>query len=103
MNHTVTQIKREARAFSEQAPLFGPYLAYCGLTCKYFGQSQEADIESTKTTNSIVVIGTTGDLATPYEWAQGLKKAANQFSTGIPYWRRPYRPGPGQHLHRQPD
>jgi pimeloyl-ACP methyl ester carboxylesterase len=71
---TVTQIKRDAKSFTVQAPLFGPYLAYGGLTCKYFGQSQEVSIAPTKTTNPIVVIGTTGDPATPYEWAQGLNK-----------------------------
>ncbi len=71
---TVVQIKRDAKSFAEQAPLFGPYLAYGGLTCKYFGQSQEVNIAPTKTTNPIVVIGTTGDPATPYEWARGLNK-----------------------------
>jgi len=71
---TTAQIKRDAKSFAEQAPLFGPYLAYGGLTCKYFGQSQEVTIAPTKTTNPIIVIGTTGDPATPYEWAQGLNK-----------------------------
>ncbi len=71
---TVAQIKRDADIFAEKAPLFGPYLAYGGLTCKYFGQSQEVIIAPTKTTNPVVVIGTTGDPATPYEWAQGLNK-----------------------------
>jgi pimeloyl-ACP methyl ester carboxylesterase len=72
---TVAQIKRDAKSFAEQAPLFGPYLAYGGLTCKFFGQSQEVIVAPTKTTNPIVVIGTTGDPATPYEWAQGLSKS----------------------------
>jgi pimeloyl-ACP methyl ester carboxylesterase len=71
---TVTQMKRDAEVFADEAPLFGPYLAYGGLTCKYFGQSKEERIAPTKTTNPIVVIGTTGDPATPYEWAQGLNK-----------------------------
>jgi pimeloyl-ACP methyl ester carboxylesterase len=71
---TIAQIKHDAKSFAEQAPLFGPYLAYGGLTCKYFGQSQEVTISPTKTPNPIVVIGTTGDPATPYEWAQGLNK-----------------------------
>ena len=71
---TIAQIRRDAKSFAEQAPLFGPYLAYGGLTCKYFGQSQGDIIAPTKTTNPIVVIGTTGDPATPYEWAQGLNK-----------------------------
>jgi pimeloyl-ACP methyl ester carboxylesterase len=71
---TVTQIRKDAGIFADQAPLFGPYLAYGGLTCKYFGQEQEVTVAPTKTTNPIVIIGTTGDPATPYEWAQGLNK-----------------------------
>jgi pimeloyl-ACP methyl ester carboxylesterase len=71
---TIGQIRRDAKEFTVQAPLFGPYLAYGGLTCKYFGQSQEVAVAPTKTINPIVVIGTTGDPATPYEWAQGLIK-----------------------------
>jgi pimeloyl-ACP methyl ester carboxylesterase len=71
---TVAEIKRDAEVFAEEAPLFGPYLAYGGLTCKYFGQSQEESIAPIKTINPIIVIGTTGDPATPYEWAQGLNK-----------------------------
>jgi hypothetical protein len=70
----IAQIKRDAETFTERAPLFGPYLAYGGLTCKYFGQAQEVTVAPTKTINPIVVIGTTGDPATPYEWAQGLNK-----------------------------
>ena len=64
----------ELGSLAEQAPLFGPYLAYGGLTCKYFEQSQEVTIVPTKTNIPIVVIGTTGDPATPYEWAKGLSK-----------------------------
>jgi pimeloyl-ACP methyl ester carboxylesterase len=71
---TVDQIRDDAKTFAEKAPLFGPYLAYGGLTCKYFGQSQEVNVAPTKTINPIVVIGTTGDPATPYEWARGLNK-----------------------------
>ena len=67
-------MKKDAQTFSEQAPLFGPYLAYSGLGCKYFGAPKTTKIVSTKTANPIVVIGTTGDPATPYEWAQGLSK-----------------------------
>jgi pimeloyl-ACP methyl ester carboxylesterase len=71
---TVDQIRGDAKSFAEQAPLFGPYLAYGGLTCKYFGQSQEESIAPITTTNPIIVIGTTGDPATPYKWAQRLNK-----------------------------
>jgi pimeloyl-ACP methyl ester carboxylesterase len=71
---TAAEIRSDAKSFSNKAPLFGPYLAYGGLTCKYFGQSQAVSISPTKTIKPIVVIGTTGDPATPYEWAQGLNK-----------------------------
>jgi pimeloyl-ACP methyl ester carboxylesterase len=71
---TFAQIKRDAEVFEKEAPLFGPYLAYGGLTCKYFGKSQEELIAPTKTTNPIIVIGTTGDPATPYAWAKGLNR-----------------------------
>jgi hypothetical protein len=49
-------------------------LAYSGLTCKYFDQTKPTKIVPTKTANPIVIIGTTGDPATPYAWAQGLHK-----------------------------
>ncbi len=71
---TVAEIQSDAKSFAKKAPLFGPYLAYGGLTCKFFSQSQEVSISPTKTIKPIVVIGTTGDPATPYEWAQGLNR-----------------------------
>jgi pimeloyl-ACP methyl ester carboxylesterase len=71
---SVAQIKSDAQSFAQQAQLFGPYLAYSGLTCKYFDQTKATKIVPTKTANPIVIIGTTGDPATPYAWAQGLHK-----------------------------
>ena len=71
---TVDQIRRDAKAFEAKAPLFGPYLAYGGLTCKFFNQDSEVTISPTSTDTPIVIIGTTGDPATPYEWAKGLSK-----------------------------
>jgi pimeloyl-ACP methyl ester carboxylesterase len=70
----IREMKKDARVFDEKAPLFGPYLAYSGLGCKYFETPKATKILSTETTNPIVIIGTTGDPATPYEWAQGLNK-----------------------------
>ena len=69
---SVEQMKEDAKVFAEQAPLFGPYLAYGGLVCQYFGTPQATEVVPTKTANPIVIIGTTGDPATPYQWAQGL-------------------------------
>ena len=71
---TIEQIRSDAKAFAAKAPLFGPYLAYGGVTCKFFNQDSEVTIEPTTTSNPVIVIGTTGDPATPYEWAQGLNK-----------------------------
>ena len=71
---SVDQIRSDAKAFATKAPLFGPYLAYGGVTCKFFNQDSEVTIEPTTTANSVIVIGTTGDPATPYEWARGLSK-----------------------------
>ena len=71
---SVKQMKEDAKVFAEQAPLFGPYLAYGGLVCQYFDTPQAMEVVPTKTANPIVIIGTTGDPATPYEWAQGLHK-----------------------------
>ncbi len=71
---SVNQIRSDAKAFEARAPLFGPYLAYGGVTCKFFNKDTEVTIEPTMTANPVLVIGTTGDPATPYEWAQGLSK-----------------------------
>jgi pimeloyl-ACP methyl ester carboxylesterase len=70
----VKQMNEDAKVFAEQAPLFGPYLAYGGLVCEYFDTPQATEVVPTKTANPIVIIGTTGDPATPYEWAQGLHR-----------------------------
>ena len=71
---TVQEIRSDAKSFTKEAPLFGPYLAYGGVTCKFFNQDSEVTTESIATANPVIVIGTTGDPATPYEWAQGLSK-----------------------------
>jgi pimeloyl-ACP methyl ester carboxylesterase len=73
-NRSVEEMKVDAKAFAKQAPLFGPYLAYGGLVCQYFETPKATEVLPTKTANPIVIIGTTGDPATPYEWAQGLHK-----------------------------
>jgi len=73
-NRSVKEMKVDAQAFAKQAPLFGPYLAYGGLVCQYFDTAKATEVLPTTTANPIVIIGTTGDPATPYEWAQGLHK-----------------------------
>ena len=71
---TNEQIAQDAQAFKAQAPVFGPYLAYSGISCKYFtGIKQPTKIKQIKTT-PIIVIGTLRDPATPYTWAVALHK-----------------------------
>ena len=71
---SIEDMKKDAQTFSENAPLFGPYLTYSGLGCKYLATPKTTQIQATRTASRIVIIGTTGDPATPYQWAQGLNK-----------------------------
>ena len=72
----VSTFKKGATEFAEQAPIFGPYLAYAGLACRYLPNlSSVEQVEiTTLETKPILIIGTTRDPATPYKWAQALTK-----------------------------
>jgi pimeloyl-ACP methyl ester carboxylesterase len=73
---TISAFKRGVAEFSEKAPIFGPYLAYAGLACRYLpnlGSVEQIEINNLNTT-PILIIGTTRDPATPYKWAQSLAK-----------------------------
>jgi pimeloyl-ACP methyl ester carboxylesterase len=73
-SRTNEQIAQDAQMFTAQAPVFGPYLAYSGISCKYLkGIEQPIKINQIKTT-PIIVIGTLRDPATPYSWAVALNK-----------------------------
>ena len=77
---SVEKTKADAKRFTDAAPVFGPYLAYTNIACKYLTPPTKDKL--TRTTNKItsiktapiVVIGTTRDPATPYDWAIGLHK-----------------------------
>ena len=73
-NRTLQQMKDDAAKIAAAAPVFGPYIAYSGLTCKYFSAPTPEKVVKTETNATIVIIGTTGDPATPYAWAQGLSR-----------------------------
>ena len=73
---TVSIFKRDAAELSEKAPIFGPYLAYAGLACRYLpnlGSVEQIEIKSINT-KPILVVGTTRDPATPYKWSKSLAK-----------------------------
>src|SRR5690606_5510059 len=82
-DNTVTN--DEARAATERlaqvSPLFGPYMGY-DVSCDgwpYPATRQREPIHALGA-DPIVVIGTTGDPATPYEWAVSL---AGQLDSGV--------------------
>tara|TARA_B110000503_G_scaffold139582_1_gene228315 strand:- start:1393 stop:2868 length:1476 start_codon:yes stop_codon:yes gene_type:complete len=71
---TIEEMKLDAANFKEAAPIFGPYLNFAGLPCKYWkSQPQLPPIALKKiTTPPILIIGVTNDPATPYKWSQEL-------------------------------
>jgi pimeloyl-ACP methyl ester carboxylesterase len=72
-SRTREQVRADETIFASAAPVFGPYLAYSGLACEFLTDAATPrHFNKIKTTNPIVVIGTTGDPATPYAWAKGL-------------------------------
>lgn len=71
-SRSINQIRRDGEKIALEAPVFGPYISLSGLTCKYLTSPTPTIIERTNTNATIVIIGTTGDPATPYAWAKGL-------------------------------
>jgi pimeloyl-ACP methyl ester carboxylesterase len=77
---SVEKTKEDAKRFNDAAPVFGPYLAYTNIACKYLTLPTKDKL--TRATNKItsiktapiIVIGTTRDPATPYEWSVGLNQ-----------------------------
>ena len=64
----------DADAFEKQAPRFGRALAYGPVVCAYWAappvsRPGPASVEGAP---PILVVGTTGDPATPYEWSRSL-------------------------------
>ena len=63
--------------FLTEAPIFGPYLANSEIVCKHLLSSivkRENNIHLAAS-NPVMIIGTTSDPATPYEWAAALSKS----------------------------
>ncbi|ALV47269.1 alpha/beta hydrolase [Arthrobacter alpinus] len=82
MNSDTGHMREQAELLKKAAPTFGDLLSYSGLTCKYWpykASGNPAPI-SAAGAGPILVIGTTGDPATPYPWAQDLAK---QLDSGV--------------------
>lgn len=74
MDASEQAMEADAKALEEASPTIGKYLAYGELTCdkwsyKATGQPESLDAPGS---NQILVVGTTGDPATPYAWSQSL-------------------------------
>jgi len=76
------EITANADALAEANDLFGPYLGYGEVGCATlpFQSSAERVPIVAETAPPIVVIGTSRDPATPYEWAESL---ADQLASGV--------------------
>lgn len=78
----VEVMRERAAEIAEAAPTIGPYMGYGDLTCVNWPYSSEhapAEIHA-EGADPIMVVGTTGDPATPYEWAVEL---ADQLESGV--------------------
>ncbi|WP_347109793.1 alpha/beta hydrolase [Paenarthrobacter sp. S56] len=69
-------MRAEEARLKQESPTFGEFFAYGGVTCKAWPYKPTRTPAPVNYTGSapIVVVGTTGDPATPLEWAQSLRK-----------------------------
>ena len=68
------QWEKEAQELARKAPVIGPYMAYGDELCSQWAYPAVMTPHkiSAQGAGDILVIGTTGDPATPYRWAQSL-------------------------------
>ena len=72
----ISSYDADAVSLARLAPHFGAAMAYSGLACAYW---PVAPVDAPRTLHvssapPVLVIGTTNDPATPYEWAQSLSR-----------------------------
>jgi len=78
----VDVMREKAAAIAQAAPTIGPYFGFGDLSCidwPYQSDRERAEIHAAGAA-PILVVGTTGDPATPYEWAVAL---ADQLDSGV--------------------
>ena len=77
VNQSISQMRDDATRFAKDAPVFGPFLAFAGLPCRYWKAPPEVPKISLKSisTPPVIIIGVTKDPATPYEWSKSLASA----------------------------
>lgn len=76
------EVRESLDEFEEASPILGSFLAWDELACDEWPveAAPEPEPVSAVGADPILVVGTTGDLATPYEWAESL---ADQLSSGV--------------------
>ncbi len=82
MTSDPAQMRADEQELIAASPTFGRFLAFGGVTCapwKYPPVLEPAPVQAAGAA-PIVVIGTTGDPATPYEWSTAL---AEQLESGV--------------------
>jgi pimeloyl-ACP methyl ester carboxylesterase len=79
---SVADVQQALPKFREASPIFGDSLAWGLLACLDWPVESEGLPSPVAASGAppIVVVGTTGDAATPYAWAQGL---ADQLDSGV--------------------
>jgi pimeloyl-ACP methyl ester carboxylesterase len=79
---SIAQLQAEIPEFKAASPRFGEYLAWSSVACVNWPVKAVNKPHAIKATGAkpIMVLGTTRDPATPYEWAVGL---AHQLDSGI--------------------
>nr|BFE34979.1 hypothetical protein GCM10010200_072300 [Actinomadura rugatobispora] len=72
--HTAEEVRRLEPRFRGASPIFGPSMAWSLLQCSGWPvRGDDANKEvSAPSAPPMVVVGNTGDPATPYAWAPGL-------------------------------
>ncbi len=78
---TVEEAEAALPEFEEASPIFGRFMAWSGLSCLSWPAESDYDQSQISGTGAdpILVVGTTGDPATPYDWAEAL---ADQLDSG---------------------
>ncbi len=71
---TLDQQRTDAAALKAKYPPFGDVIGWSGLTCSQWPTPSTVPVRKIRAAGSppIFVLGTTGDPATPYEWAQSV-------------------------------
>ena len=78
----VDVMRAEAAVIAAAAPVIGPYFGFGDLGCGNWPYASEREREQITAEGAapILVLGTTGDPATPYQWAVAL---ADQLESGV--------------------